>query len=90
MTSHHAVTSRVCFGDGGQLLWTRVMGGEYRCDLTDCTYTIDHVWIGCDCSGEMRWRLQRHHGYQSWAELGDFRTLTDAKIAANIDAAERD
>jgi hypothetical protein len=58
------------------------MAGEYRCDLSQGTYCIDHVWAGCECSGSMQWQLRWHYGYKRFDDLGLHRTLTDAKIAA--------
>lgn len=82
------ITNRVCLGNGGALRFDRVMPGEYRCEIGEYTYTVDHIWFGCECSGEMIWKLQRHHGYRTWQELGHHRTLGDAKIAAELDAVD--
>lgn len=82
-----AINKRVCLDDGGALAWTRVMAGEYRCDLPHGSYYIDQVTTSVRKRGWYRdvqcWRLQFHAKHQPPADLGYYPTLTDAKIVAN-------
>lgn len=82
-----SLTKEVALGGGG-LKFTRVMAGEYYADTPKGRYMIDHNWDGCSgCDHEHdHWLLTLSTGYRQAKELGKYRTLTDARIAATKDA----
>jgi hypothetical protein len=70
------------------LPWTRVMDGEYKAEpLTGWWYYVDHIHDGCPrCAhAHQFWQLSGGGGGLT-GKLGEFRTMREAKAAAESHA----